>query len=448
MPDLRNWGRGRSDEQTYTYHTPDGKTLDVKSDHPLSADEVRQVFKAAGVDLKLPDSGVPTATGLDALTRVTSNMSDGPAGVGERLAGNSLVQGAAHPQGLGDILSMLLPNYAGQSLQLGGEAMSAGAKAHPELGPIRSRVAGIIDRWKNVQPVSEAERAVAGTMKADIPLPPEPPSIVTQPAAGKMLEQRGRAPVPPASTPGQPDVWDQLLQEARQGRKPQGPAPVLRKGSAPNVSDVLRDALDEAGAGNPSRGTTPPPPTTTPMGKPSITAEQYAQGERAAAAQPKVAPRPSAPAPKTTGKADKFAEIPDDPAVADIADRLAGGKNAPSKGNGTGGPKAIEDAITELRRKYGANRIGKTVNPKAPEAGTGSVLRADASKAPSAMPDMAQKAVLRDLRAGTSNNPAATARAIEQLLKEYARNKGPANSDVARELADLLQQHGFKTGIE
>lgn len=431
-------------DQKYVYRF-NGYRIDA--DHELTPDEVRQAFKSSGVDVPAGPAAPPVSPNASSMIRpdivamadkidaqnATNAERDRnwPANFASRLPPS-----LQFPVGAG--LSLIQPALDVAGVLAGG---SGALRAARGIAPGVDAAAGVL---ADDIPVLRRTRAAAEAYR-NANRPPN--------TAAELTQATPPAPAGPTVRAGAPDVLDQMLAEARAGRKPSGPPPTLRKGgSAPSVSDTLQTALDEAGAPNPAKGTTPPPPTTTPAGKPSITAEQYAQGERAAA-QPKPPasaappPKPAAPKPQTTSKADKFADIPDDPAVADIIERMAGGPNKPVPGNGTGGAGLAED-LTRLRRKYGADRVGKTVNPKAPEAGTGSVLRADASQAPSAMPDIAQEALLRDLKTGGSKDPGKTLRALGQMLKEYERNKGPANSDVARELADLLKKHGFNTGIK
>lgn len=124
---------------------------------------------------------------------------------------------------------------------------------------------------------------------------------------------------------------------------------------------------------------------------------------------------------------------------------MNGGKDAPLKGNGTS-TTTLEEDISNLRRKYGAERIGTKLRPDAPEVGNGVVTRNDMDlgrPAQSWAPDIAQQALLRDLKAGSTKDPSKTLRALSQVLKEYKRNGGAANSPVARELQQLLKAHGF-----
>jgi hypothetical protein len=56
---------------------------------------------------------------------------------------------------------------------------------------------------------------------------------------------------------------------------PGKPIPVLRKGEAPKLQNVLRDVLEEVRAEPSDTGTTPPDVTMTPTGVPSVTPLQY-----------------------------------------------------------------------------------------------------------------------------------------------------------------------------
>lgn len=144
------------------------------------------------------------------------------------------------------------------------------------------------------------------------------------------------------------------------------------------------------------------------------------------------------------GNARTLPEPP--PGTEGIADRMAGGPDKPSKGNGTfTGANADTEAslnadLARLRRTYGAQRVGQAVNPKAPEVGNGGVTRADiaaGNPGVSSMPDVAWQPLKRDLMAGKSADPARTLRAVQQLLKEHVRNG--ESSTVPQRLAELLK---------
>lgn len=158
----------------------------------------------------------------------------------------------------------------------------------------------------------------------------------------------------------------------------------------------------------------------------------------------KAAKNPTQPPPKPSGNGT--GRIPEAPAdMEDMVDRMNGGKDAPLKGNGTS-TTTLEEDITALRRKYGADRVARKVRPDAPEVANGAITRNDmdtGQPAQSWMPDIAQEALLRDLKAGSTKDPSKTLRALSQALREYKRNGGAANSPVARELQTLLKAHGF-----
>lgn len=139
--------------------------------------------------------------------------------------------------------------------------------------------------------------------------------------------------------------------------------------------------------------------------------------------------------------------LPEPPAGTEpIADRMAGGPDKPSKGNGTFTGSNADTAaslnadLARLRRTYGAQRVGEAVNPKAPEVGNGQVTRADiaaGNPGVSSMPEVAWQPLKRDLIAGKSADPARTLRAVQQLLKEHVRNG--EKSTVPQRLAELLK---------
>jgi hypothetical protein len=96
----------------------------------------------------------------------------------------------------------------------------------------------------------------------------------------------------------------------------------------------------------------------------------------------------------------------------------------------------IQSTLDDLTRRFGRGEVGKFLNPDAPEATTGALLRTGAPR-PSSLPDNAWQSLKRDLVAGSSNDPARTVRTLTQLLKEHARN-GEA-STVPQRLSELLK---------
>lgn len=411
---------------TYTVTGPDGTTIDITGDKPPSPDIVQAAFAHAGK--KSPVSGLDMASGR--VGRDTGSW-DGPAKFdrGQDIA--AMGAGMAHPQGVGDFLSLLVPSElpnAGEFISRSAGALKTAAHDTPgSLKGMLSYPARAFSKFRESLP-SSMDQAVADFHGGAAP-----------PVA---------RPSPSISTPA-PDAWDRMLAEARQTRKP-GTPPVLRKAAdAPTLSGALKDALEAAREDIPGAGTTPPAPTITSAGRegafqssgrPSVTAQRYDE-IASAPAQARTQNAPlhtidaTAPA---AGRATKAAT----PAVG--TKTAASAATAPSTAGGQPSmEEAVGDKIRDLRRKYGAGRLGKAVSPEAPEAGNGFISRADSSRAPSAMPDIAQEAVLRDLKANTSADPAKVIRAVRQLVAEYGRNKGPANSTVARELHDLLKGAGF-----
>lgn len=252
-------------------------------------------------------------------------------------------------------------------------------------------------------------------------------------------------------------------------QNPAGAPRLVPKGTgAPPIEETLQEAVSAARQPPPAQTSGNPPPgrTFTPAGKPSTTAAEYDAGTAAKAAQPNVGRvtgevKPgSAPAPKraaggtssqealpTTRKSagTKNAKIADSAEGADALDQLqqaiTGQAEPPTAGNGTG-PKLTPEEVTRLRRTYGADRLGRAAAPSTPEAAVGQMLK-DAP-GPSAMPDIAQKAVLDSLRnPGQIKDMGKFLRAINQLAKEYKRNNGVANSDIAREVAAALKKYGY-----
>lgn len=249
---------------------------------------------------------------------------------------------------------------------------------------------------------------------------------------------------------------------------------LVKAGGSSALSDALTGALEDARkAPTTSAGTTPPPATTTPAGKPSITAEQYDQGVKAASDGASRLGSETAPRKVNGTKTSKFAEQSQGAdQLSELLDRVYGGEeNVPTKGNGTykpvpshdtapppssaktgsptpgDQPSSFKDDITRLRREYGADRIAKELNPNAPEPVVGQVVKQ--SGAPSAMPDMAQRQLLAQLRdPSTVKNPGAFHRAISQALREYKRNGGAAKSDTAKEVFGLLKKYGYDVGSE
>lgn len=118
------------------------------------------------------------------------------------------------------------------------------------------------------------------------------------------------------------------------------------------------------------------------------------------------------------------------------------GSDAPTKGNGTD-PEALTKALQEMRRKFGADRVAKLTAPDAPEVGVGKIVKA--TGAPSAAPDVMQKALLEHIKnPGQIKDMGRFLRGLVQVTKEYKRNGGVANSDVAREVAAALKKYGFE----
>lgn len=116
---------------------------------------------------------------------------------------------------------------------------------------------------------------------------------------------------------------------------------------------------------------------------------------------------------------------------------------APVTPTGSSAPEtaaALNSELARLRRSYGAQRVGTALRPDAPEVGNGAVTKADiaaGNSGVSSMPDVAWQPLKRDLMAGKSADPARTLRAVQQLLKEHARNA--ENSTVPQRLAELLK---------
>lgn len=404
-------------QQTYSYHAPNGKTIDVQSDHPLAPAEVQQVFKAAGIDLQVPEQHKPsTGEQLFRGTTATLPVMGGVLGgiAGAPVGGVGGVAGLAGGTMLGESIRQIVNQYMYGDKQDPLASLNAGAIA----GTGETALQGLTKLATN-----PGVRAAGATFAEDLPVFRKVRPAIN---AYKAYQEAGTS-VPKA--PGAP--------------------PVLVKGSgAPTVEDALTQAMNEVRGPDPTTVTTAAPPVTqTSLGKPSVTAaraDELAQGGATARTTGKPlytvnAKVPSSgtnvpasgtpPAAKPQGATSMAKPPTTTPAAGVLPDDL----------------QKLTDGITDLRRKYGAARIGKTVSPATPEAGTGAVLRADASGAPSAMPDMAQEAVLRDLKAGTTKDPGKTLRALGQLLDEYKRNGGPAKSPVAVELAKLLEQNGFRT---
>lgn len=390
--------------QTYSYRAPNGKTIDVTSDHPLAAEEVRRVFKAAGMDLSLPGDAEKPSVGSQLLRGATATLpvmggvlggiagSAGPpilgtmAGVGGGTALGEGLRGLIHQYAFGDRPNPGAMLGSGAVAGAGAGALSALPAATSALSP--SSVLSDVERLGTISPGKLGAEMLKRAARA---LRPGPSAILRRPPWQQTAEpDRSVIDQVDRYKPNVGGIPDRGIPQGQMPAPPPrpGPLPILHKGGASSVEQTIQDALEEARSSPSPRGTTPPPQTQTPAGKPSVTSARQAE-----------------------------LEVP------------AGG--------------GLAEDLSRMRREYGADRVGRAVNPNAPEAGAGTVLRADPTQAPSAMPDVAQRAVLRDLQAGTSKNPAATARAIQQLLTEYKRNAGPAKSPVAQELAALLKKHGF-----
>jgi hypothetical protein len=427
----------------------------VVADHDLSPDEIRHAFKTVGVDL--PGGPGQTSAG-DLLARRGFNPggisdSDADGNVFSRLEQGTIKDLATPPTSRFNAALKLAP-YA---LPGGGPS---GTGVTGELVPEIKRMVGSVEGKNPLQWIRNYRATMPSQMAKD---------------AGEFLG-RSTPPAPPVPAPAvpsplQPDAIDAALAEARQARaprptgptspvepmkgplpgpslgspaapKPSGPPPVLRKaGSAPSVTDSIRSALEDARRPVSEPGTTPPAPTQTVAGKPSVTLGRYDELQGAKPPQPS-----PATAPPSSAKAAKLSETN---AGADALDELQSAMNGgkapapvPNGGAAKGIPDQLKADLDRLRRTYGADRIASEINPNAPEPVVGAIVKK--TGAPSAMPDVAQKALLDHLKDPTMiKNPGNFHRALSQLLREYKRNGGTANSDVARQVADTLRKYGY-----
>lgn len=217
--------------------------------------------------------------------------------------------------------------------------------------------------------------------------------------------------------------------------KQPSPDDVMRQNLVSDGGEVdLSQQLKELGAENPFKAESVPGPAE-PGG-------QYPPFQEAPAATP-VAPAEAALTPDDvmrrnlqsqgnevdlSGELNAMGDVSNIGTAADMRQTIADKLKDPTA------------TLTDLRRQVGADRIGKTLAPEVPDASSGAVQRIKA--APSAMPDRAQEALLRDLsKPPSAHSPETRAkivRAVTQLTKEYERNGGPADSDVARALFEML----------
>lgn len=228
----------------YLVEMQDGRKFQVEADSPPSeADVLAHLGQTA--------QGPQGPSALELATHRPTSGGEQPDATDSTLSRvNGMLAPLAHPQTAGDMSALLLPNPIGQSLQLGSEAMRSGLKAHPELtgvtGRLKAGILGIAERWRGPQPLTDQEKAIAGTLK--------------------------QAPVADAGVTinTAPDVWDRVAAETKAAPAPAAPsapplsaadrAQLAKQGYAPETIAKV----EQAAAGQPMASHTPESPLRAP----------------------------------------------------------------------------------------------------------------------------------------------------------------------------------------
>lgn len=391
--DMLEAGKALFDPATYR-----GLLEEAKGINPGNPETVGHVL-AALAGPKVYDSalsGVNKAAHAVAESGVArSGVGYGAGYLGGKLAGQSPFAGAI----LGRVLSPLLKGPAG-------EVANATDKVLNYLHP---------DRLET----SARDRELAGT-----------------------IGNRPPTPTPQTVLPNKPDIVDSMLAERTAGVPPELRAKYgdmiskFGKGVAdrwleraktqaaqPGVGQPMTDAEYAARAGY-QRGQRPPGASGGSGG---------GSGSPPPSGAPTGAPPPAEPSPNGSGS------------------QQGGGFS----GMGAGGSvdssnRATQDAlnkkVAELRTEFGMDRAGPALRPDLPkEHAVGEGLRQ--APGPSWMPDVGQRAFLRDITANKTGNFFKTKQALDQLLDEYERNGGPRpGSEVAQQVFQQLQKMGFIKG--
>jgi hypothetical protein len=342
---------------TYVFTGKDGISRQFVGDRPPSPDEMTQIEKAEAPPVERGGLRHPLTSiiapeldtvkqGIDATFPIThgqpvmarsrtgalyqSETGPGAKGIGNAIA-NGLLSGA-----LGQVEGITSPiGIAASGLAAVPKAPLANAAASVlENVPAMKSVLPFANPAKQVIPFQKmagALRTVAQTSKdADMGIT-RGSEMYQMERFPRSVESTARVPMmhgePAPIAAATADAAPQTISAAER-------AQLVKQGYAPEVIAKIEQQ---------AQGITP---TTT--------------GARLRTARP-IEPMPShAP---MTGKSAKFAEIPDDPAMADILDRMAGGPDAPPVGNGLfPNPERpmASHPLTTPRTEVGAEAVGRS----------------------------------------------------------------------------------------
>lgn len=183
---------------------------------------------------------------------------------------NPMVRGAAHPQGLGDVLSILIPSEMAMGTGVGGAARNlaeAGAEGSAGEKGLRKIPGMLRGMWREANnPVQRAEIDHGFSVKQKTPLVQGdgiPNEIHPEDPIDHGFSMRASGGAEPVSTPTQTDRISYSPRATYERTSP----PRLA-GKAPTLDDVLIEALTEAKSGDPvTKTTAAEPPTATDAGR-------------------------------------------------------------------------------------------------------------------------------------------------------------------------------------
>lgn len=161
-------------------------------------------------------------------------------------------------------------------------------------------------------------------------------------------------------------------------------------------------------------------------------------------------------APAMSGKSAKFADIPNDPAMADIVDRMAGGADMPSPGNGT-----MPSEMQQPRVDIGAERVGRAngLSTEQVRQQTAPILGEAPGQASPILPEKALQSIIDKMRslpreggAREAYVQAATSGKAQWQIENIRRTLEhlglliPAAATVAPSVRDMLLQR-MRAGV-